>query len=104
MKHRAAILLRRLLVVSWCCASFQAHAGEFSTAFEAAIQNDATLQGARAELASVRQNLPIAKAALRPNLSLSFSDSKVEGTRSVDNPAPLPPTATPLDSAPRRAA
>ena len=97
MKHRAAILLRRLLVVSWCCASFQAHAGEFSTAFEAAIQNDAALQGARAELASVRQNLPIAKAALRPNLSLSFSDSKVEGTRSVDNPAPFPPTATPLD-------
>ena len=92
-----AALVHRLLVASLCCATLQAHAGEFSTAFEAALQNDAALQSARAELASARQNLPIAKAGLRPNLSLSFSDTKVEGTRTIDNPVPIPPTVSPLD-------
>ena len=88
---------RALLLVLSACASLLAHAGEFLSAFEAALQNDAGFQSARAELASAQQNLPIAKAGLRPNLSLSFSDSKVEGTRTIDNPAPFPPTTTPLD-------
>lgn len=95
--HRAALAVRWLFVASACCGSVLALAGEFSNAFEAALQNDATLQSARAELASIRQNLPIAKAGLRPNLSLSFTDSKVEGTRTIDNPAPFPPTVSPLD-------
>lgn len=70
--------------------------GELQKAFDAALQNDPSYQAARAELASSLQNLPIARAGLRPSLSLSISDSKVDGSRTIDNP-PLPPVTQTLD-------
>ena len=63
-----------------------AASGDLHKAFEAALQNDATYQAARADLASSLQNLPIARAGLRLTLSLSVSDTKVEGSRTIDNP------------------
>jgi outer membrane protein, protease secretion system len=61
----------------------EAHAGPFQQAYEAALSHDATLQGARAELASVQQNVPMARAALLPNVSISVSDAAIEGTRTA---------------------
>ena len=68
--------------------------GDLQRAFDAALQNDPTYQAARAELASSLQNLPIARAGLRPTLSLSISDSKVDGSRTIDNPPFAPVTQT----------
>jgi outer membrane protein, protease secretion system len=70
--------------------------GELQRAFDAALQNDPTYQAARADLASSLQNLPIARAGLRPTLSLSISDSKVDGSRTIDNP-PLASVTQALD-------
>ena len=70
--------------------------GDLQRAFDAALQNDPTYQAARAELASSLQNLPIARAGLRPSLSLSLSESKVDGSRTIDNP-PFAPTTQTLD-------
>ncbi len=73
---------------AWC--------SELRQTFELALQNDATYQAARAELASNLQNLPMARAGLRPTLSLSVSDAKVEGSRTIDNP-PFASVTQPLD-------
>ena len=62
-----------------------AWAGQFQQAYEAALLYDATFQAARAELASAQQNVPLARALLLPNISLSVSDSQVTGTRTADN-------------------
>ena len=77
-------------------ACMQALGGDLQTAFDAAMLHDPTYRAARAELASSLQNLPIARAGLRPSLSLSFSDNKVEGSRTIDNP-PLAPVTQALD-------
>jgi len=61
-------------------------AGNFQQSYEAALQSDPTLQAARAELASVQQKVPMARAGLLPNLALSLSDAQVNGTRSRDLP------------------
>ncbi len=68
--------------------------GELQKAFDAALQTDPSYQAARAELASSLQNLPIARAGLRPSLSLSLTDSKVDGSRTIDNPPFAPVTQT----------
>lgn len=83
-----------LWLLAGACTS--AVCGELQRAFEAALQNDPGYQAARAELASSLQNLPIARAGLRPSLSLSFSDNKVEGARTIDNP-PFAPVSQALD-------
>lgn len=70
--------------------------GSFQQAFDAALLQDATFQAARADLASNLQNLPIARAGLRPSLSLSISDSKIHGSRTIDSP-PFPASTTPLN-------
>jgi outer membrane protein, protease secretion system len=70
--------------------------GSFQQAFDAALLQDATFQAARADLASNLQNLPIARAGLRPSLSLNISDSKIHGSRTIDSP-PFPATTTPLN-------
>ena len=84
-----------LFLTSWLGVA-GAWGGDFRLAFDAALLQDATYQAARADLASSLQNLPIARAGLRPSLNLSISDSKVDGTRTIDNP-PFPPVTTPLD-------
>ncbi len=85
--------LAAFLMVSLCSPGW---GSGLHKALEAALQIDPTYQAARAELASSLQNLPIARAALRPTLSLSISDSKVDGSRTIDNP-PLAPLTQPLD-------
>lgn len=69
-------------------------AGGLQQAYEAALLKDSTFQAARAELLSARQNLPLAQAALLPNVSLSLSDAKVDGSRKTDNPPGQPITTT----------
>jgi protease secretion system outer membrane protein len=68
-----------LAALSW----FDASAAQFQQAYEAALSHDATLQGARAELASAQQNVPMARAALLPSVSISVSDAVIEGTRTA---------------------
>jgi TolC family type I secretion outer membrane protein len=68
-------------------------AGEFQQGFEAALRKDASFQAARAELASVEQNVPMARSGLLPNVSLSVSDTSVNGSRTVDNPLGQPITS-----------
>ena len=85
--------LGALALAAACAPLF---AGDLQKAFDAALQNDPSYQAARAELASSLQNLPIARAGLRPSLSLSLSDSKVDGSRTIDNP-PFAPVTQSLD-------
>jgi outer membrane protein, protease secretion system len=72
-----------LLCVIGQCGAW---AGGFQQSYEAALQTDPTFQAARAELASVQQNMPMARAGLLPNLALSLSDAQVKGSRSRDLP------------------
>ena len=71
--------------VACLCGLGNAWSGDFARAYDAALSNDATYQAARAELASVQQAVPIARAGLLPSVSFSMSDSKVNGTRTVDD-------------------
>ncbi len=73
-----------------------AWSGTFQQAYEAALVSDATFRAARSELASAVQNVPLARAALLPNVSLSVSNSRVKGNRTLDNP-PSEPVTSPLD-------
>lgn len=70
--------------------------GSFQQAYEAALHSDATYQAARAELASVAQNVPMTRAGLLPNASLSLSATKVDGSRTLDNQFD-PPVTSQLD-------
>jgi len=76
--------LRLALLVCLNCPGWTL-AGSFQLAYEAALINDATFQAARADLASSQQSLPMARAGLLPNISLSWSEAKVEGSRTVTN-------------------
>lgn len=71
-------------------------AGGFGLAYEGAVANDPTYRAARQALASSEQGIPIAKAALLPNLSLSISDAWTTGTRTASNFLGQP-VSTPLD-------
>jgi len=71
-------------------------AGSFQQAYDAALANDASYQAARADLASTQQGVPLARAGLLPSVSFSMSDSKVDGTRTIENPLGTAVTS-PLD-------
>ena len=91
--------MRCLVLISFLTAFYGhqgAWAGGFQDAFEAALDYDATYQAARADLASVQQGVPLARAGLLPSVSFSMSDSRVEGARIVDNVLGTPVTS-PLD-------
>jgi len=79
----------------WLCGH-AASAGSFQQAFDAAQQYDPTFRAARHELAAAAQNVPMARAALEPNISLSVSDARVTGSRTAPNFLGQPVT-TPLD-------
>lgn len=68
-------------------------AGNFERSYESALSSDATYQAARAEFASAQQNAPMAQAGLLPTVSLSVSDAKVRGSRTLDNPIGEPATS-----------
>ena len=78
-------MMRAAVLALSCCLLAPALAGDFQRIYDAALDADATLRAARAELASVRQNIPLAQSALLPNVSLSVSDAKVEGSRTANN-------------------
>jgi outer membrane protein, protease secretion system len=69
--------------IVWFLACVLAHcdawAGSLQKAFDAALANDPQHQSARAELASTQQSRPMARAGLRPNVSISWSDASVKG-------------------------
>jgi protease secretion system outer membrane protein len=92
-------LTTRHLTVFACLAALWGHggvwAGGLQQAWDAALANDTSYRAARAELASAQQNVPMARAGLLPSLSFSMADSKVEGTRTTDNPLGNP-NASPL--------
>lgn len=77
--------MRAAVLALSCCLLAPALAGDFQRIYDAALNADATYRAARAELASVRQNIPLAQSALLPNVSLSVSDAKVEGSRTANN-------------------
>ncbi|UCE32655.1 MAG: TolC family outer membrane protein [Burkholderiales bacterium] len=55
-------------------------------AFESALAADTRYAAARAERDAALQALPIARAGLRPLISASISDAKVQGGRDIRNP------------------
>ncbi len=63
----------------------QLHAGTFLQAYEGALANDPSYRAARQGLASTEQGVPIARSGLLPNLSLSVSDARVTGSRTLPN-------------------
>lgn len=78
----------RLSVLACAClllGGAPAQAGEFKRMFEAALVNDPVFKGAQQDLASSRQALPQARAALLPNISLNASDANVTGARTAPN-------------------
>jgi protease secretion system outer membrane protein len=68
----------------WAAAG-AAQAFSFGQAYEAALANDPQMQAARHERESVQQGVPIARASLLPNVSLSMSHSKVHGAKEFPN-------------------
>lgn len=90
---RVAGLVVAVALGSLCAA---AQAGGFLRAYDAAVTNDPTYRAARQALASSLQGVPIAQAALRPNLSLSVSDAWNTGSRTSPDFLGRPVT-TPLD-------
>ena len=70
--------------VAWLLASALAHcasfAGGLQEAFDAALVNDPQYRSARAELASTQQAGPMARAGLRPTVSINWSDASVRGS------------------------
>jgi len=78
--------MKAVAVFLLCLASQNSlWAGEFQQGFEAALRQDASFQAARAELASAEQNVPMARSGLLPNVSLSLSDTTVNGSRTANN-------------------
>jgi len=79
--------LKFALLIS-CAFSFNANAATIFEAMGNAYQHNPTLQGQRAYLRSVDENVAIAKSGYRPNISLngSYSDAHIHNdTRTVDD-------------------
>lgn len=92
---RAAVLLVTCILMPLLVT-----AGPLQHAFELAMINDPQYKAARAELSSTRQSAPLARSALRPNVSMVLSDALVKGslaneasgtttTRDLDYRAPV---------------
>jgi protease secretion system outer membrane protein len=77
---RAATVVAAIALLATPLAHGQA-GGAFSTAFDAALANDAEYRASRYELDSREQTVPIARASLLPSLGASYSESRVRGER-----------------------
>jgi len=79
--------LRRLAWAAMLVAALcpPASAMTLAEAVEAARLHDPQFQAARHELDSAREGVPIARASLLPQVSLSYSDAYVNGTRQFPN-------------------
>ena len=89
-------LLSAMQAVGVCvglCVGFSGTAWgmDLQQAYDAAVQNDATVRAARADAAAGRERLPQAKAQLRPNISFSagrnYNDLITEGRNFLGQPA-----------------
>ena len=83
-KPLARLLVQALGGVSlWAGLSGMAWSMDFQQAYEAAVDNDATIRASRAGTAASRERLPQARAQLRPNVSLNagrnYNDLTSEG-------------------------
>lgn len=78
--------LRAVSAVALVCMSWGAWAGDFSRAYQAALQNDAQYTAARYALESGRQAWPIARAAILPTVTASISETVVQGTQDIETP------------------
>lgn len=89
--------MRRVTMAAVLCLPLAAAwAGNFRQAYEGALVSDPSYRAARQELVSSTQAVPMARAALLPNVSLSVSTARVKGSRTADNFFGQPVT-TPLD-------
>lgn len=77
---RAAVLA---MVVAMSVPSL--HAMSLSEAVDAAREHDPQYRAAAYELEAARQGVPIARAALLPQVSLNYSNAGVSGTREFPN-------------------
>lgn len=59
----------------------------FAEAYNAALSHDARYRAAGQELISAQQEVPLARAALLPQVGINVSESKVLGTRTLPNSA-----------------
>jgi outer membrane protein, protease secretion system len=85
---KSAVQLTRLtsrLVAALLVAFATRHAiaGEFSKTYAAALEYDASFQGARYSLSSTEEAVPLARSSLLPSITASVSDTAVRGTREV---------------------
>lgn len=75
----------------WMALSTVAFGMDFRQAYDAAVENDATIRASRAGAAANRERLPQAKAQLRPNISVSagrnYNDLTSEGRDALGRPA-----------------
>lgn len=80
-------LTQLTFAMAWAlvAAAPPAQALTFSEAYDAALRTDAQFRAAGFELQSAQQGVPIARAALLPNISLSAGASNVNGTRQFPN-------------------
>lgn len=69
----------------WLLAVPSAQALTFTEAFDAALRTDAQFRAAEFDLQSSRQGVPIARAGLLPNISLSVGAANVNGSRQYPN-------------------
>jgi protease secretion system outer membrane protein len=85
-KANSAVRWRRWLVTAVLgTLASTSQGGGFLRAYEGALAHDPAYRAARKALQSTEQGVPIARAALLPNLSLSISDARVTGSRRADN-------------------
>lgn len=73
-----------ICAAAWALGS-TAHAMSLAEAYRAARAHDAQFRAAGYELDAIRQVLPIARASLLPNVSLSAAHSNVTGHREFSN-------------------
>ncbi|MBH9578019.1 TolC family outer membrane protein [Inhella proteolytica] len=79
------LLRSAMAVAAWLALSPAAQAMSFGEAFTAARQNDAQYRAAGHELEANRLAVPVARAALMPNVSINASQQEVDGWRKSRN-------------------
>jgi protease secretion system outer membrane protein len=77
--------LRSLGALALACMGGGAWGGDFSRAYQSALQNDAQYTAARFALESGRQAWPIARAAILPTVSATISDTLVQGSKDTES-------------------
>jgi protease secretion system outer membrane protein len=85
VRHASRTLAAVLVAAGTAAACQPVHACGLAEAFAAAQAFDPNYDAARADLESERQNVPMARAGLLPNISYNSYDAKVTGERNFTN-------------------